>query len=91
MAALVNSSFASPIANADYTPSNIADGGLLSRIYNGMSGLSATITLLLVLVAYDQCELQLHPPLLPVTEIMSQLNMSGIKDQLSDPRGKCPL
>lgn len=54
MAAVVNGSFASPIANADYTPSSPADGGLLSTAYNGMSGLNVTIAVLVILVAYDQ-------------------------------------
>lgn len=57
MAALVNGSFASPIANADYTSFSPADGGFLSRAYNGVSGLGVTITLLFSLVVYDQCEL----------------------------------
>lgn len=56
MAVAVNGSFASPIANADYTSFSPADGGLLSRVYNGMNGLSVTVTVLLILVAYDQCE-----------------------------------
>lgn len=54
MAAVVNGSFASPIANLHHTALSPADGGLLSRVYNGMSGLSVTITVLLMLVAYDQ-------------------------------------
>lgn len=54
MAAVVNGSFASPIANLHPTALSPADGGLLSRVYNGMSGLSVTITVLLMLVAYDQ-------------------------------------
>ena len=60
MAAIVNGSFVSPIANADYPNLSPAEGGLLSRLYNGVSGLSATITVLLVLVAYDQCECPLY-------------------------------
>ncbi len=59
MASVVNGSFASPLANADYT--SVSDGGLLSRAYNGVSGLSVFVTFLLVLVAYDQCELVVLP------------------------------
>ena len=69
MAAVVNSSLASASMNADYIPSSPADGGLLSRAYNGTSGLSVAITLLLILVAYDQCELALHPSPLPIADI----------------------
>ena len=69
MAAVVNSSFASPSVNADYIPLNPADGGLLSKAYNGMSGISVAITLLLILVAYDQCKLALRPSLLPVADM----------------------
>lgn len=54
MADVVNQSFTSPIANADYIPFTAANGGFLSRVYNGMNGLSVTVTLLLILVAYDQ-------------------------------------
>ncbi len=56
MASLVNASFASPLANADL-PIASSDNGILSRAYNGISGLSVFVTFLLVLVAYDQCEL----------------------------------
>jgi len=54
MASLMNGSFASPLANADFPA--VSDDGLLSRVYNGMSGLSMFVTFLLMLVAYDQCE-----------------------------------
>ena len=69
MAALANGSFPPSFANADYAALMPADGGLLSRAYNGMSGLSVTITLLLILVAYDQCECALSLWLLSVAEI----------------------
>ena len=68
MAAVVNGSFSSPIATADYSPISSGDGGLLSKVYNGMSGLSATVTVLLILVAYDQCKSRLYKHLLQVTE-----------------------
>lgn len=90
MAAVVNGSFASPIANLHHTALSPADGGLLSRVYNGMSGLSVTITVLLMLVAYDQCEFALYMQLLRVAETMAQLCMSGTRDRLLGPRGKCP-
>ena len=54
MASVVNGSFASPLANANLPVSS--DSGLLSRVYNGTSGLNAFITFLLILVAYDQCK-----------------------------------
>lgn len=58
MAAVVNKSFASPAANAEY-PTALDDvaGGLLARVYNGVSGTSIVITVVLMLIAYDQCEL----------------------------------
>ena len=68
MAAVVNSTFASPIANADYLPFTPTEGGFLSRVYNGMSGLSITITLLLILVAYDQCESAIYLSLGPAAD-----------------------
>ena len=56
MVATVDSSFASPLADAAYAGSLTADAGLVSRLYNGMNGLSVCMSLLLVLVAYDQCK-----------------------------------
>ena len=55
----MNSTFASPAANADYAAPimDATGGGLLSSVYNGINGWSVVITLLLTLVAYDQCEL----------------------------------
>ena len=61
MAAVMNGSFASPIASADYIALSPMDGGVFSRVYNGMSGLSLTVTVLLMLVAYDQCEIAEYP------------------------------
>ncbi len=60
MAAAVNKSFASPAANAEY-PMALHDvaGGFLARVYNGLSGTSMVITVLLLFVAYDQCSLLL--------------------------------
>ena len=54
MASLVNGSFASPLADANYAA--LSDGGLLSRVYNGVNPLSVFVTFLLMLAAYDQCE-----------------------------------
>ena len=60
MAATINGSFSSPIADAQYPlGAAISDGGLLSQLYNGMNFMSVTVSLLLVLVAYDQRELSL--------------------------------
>ena len=55
MASLVNVSFASPLADANLRI--VTEGGWLAKAYNGMSGLNVLISFLLVLVAYDQCEL----------------------------------
>ena len=55
MASFINSSFASPAANADYvTKFREADSGLLARLYSGLDGWTVAITILLMLVAYDQ-------------------------------------
>ena len=56
MASLVNGSFASPLADANLRI--VTEGGLLAKVYNGMSGLNVLVSFLLVLVAYDQCELR---------------------------------
>ena len=69
MAATVNGSFASPRAMADHAAISSTDSGLLSAVYNGIGGLSITITVLLILIAYDQCEWPLYPLLLPVADL----------------------
>jgi len=57
MVAAVSGSLASPAADAAYkTVTGAVDGGLLSRIYNGTNGMSVVIAVILILVAYDQCE-----------------------------------
>lgn len=59
MAAVVNGSFASPLANAQYPPasSTLPTNGLFSKVYNGTSGFNLLLTVFLILVAYDQCEI----------------------------------
>jgi hypothetical protein len=58
MDALVNASFASPLANANLKiPISGGDGGFLTAIYNGYNAWTVALTLLLTLVAYDQCAL----------------------------------
>ena len=57
MASLVNGSFASPLADANPSLRIVTEGGWLAKVYNGMSGLNVLISFLLLLVAYDQCEL----------------------------------
>ena len=66
MAAVVNGSYASPLANAHY-PSNsaIPSNGLFFQIYNGVNGFSLIISGLLMLVAYDQCEVATSPHIDP--------------------------
>ena len=59
MATVANGSFASPAANTDYVVA-LAPGssGVLSYVYNGMNGWSMVLSFLLMLVAYDQSELE---------------------------------
>ena len=66
MAAAINKSFTSPAANAEY-PAALQDvaGGLLAQAYDGISRTSLAITVLLLLVAYDQCALHFPPVLRP--------------------------
>lgn len=55
--AVNNGSFMSPVATADFPVSlNANTGGLLSRAYNGVSSFNLFVSLLLILIAYDQCE-----------------------------------
>lgn len=60
LAAALNRSFASPVSNFDYPAAQTtATEGLLLHVYNSISGFSVFVTLILVLVAYDQCKLVL--------------------------------
>lgn len=53
----MNGSFASPLADAQYSPVGaLPAGGLLSAVYNGISGFNLLMTAFTMLVAYDQCE-----------------------------------
>ncbi len=57
MAAAANGSFASPVVDAHYAATLDAEsGGLLNQLYNGVNGWSFSVTLFLILVAYDQCQ-----------------------------------
>lgn len=57
MASVVNGSFPSPGANAGFTSVLKAeDAGILSHVYHGLSGWSVALTLIMILVAYDQCK-----------------------------------
>src|SRR5579862_7113877 len=59
------SSFTSPVANALYGPGLRARdfGGVLQQLVDGTSAWTVAVTLFLMLVVYDQCEL---PPCLPL-------------------------
>jgi len=76
MAAAVNKSFTSPAANAEY-PVALHDvaGGLLARVFSGVSGTGMVITLLLLLVAYDQCLLSLSSGPMVTDHKFSQIYM----------------
>lgn len=61
LAAALNRSLISPVSNFDYPAAQkTGSEGLLFRVYDGISGFSVFVTLILVLVAYDQCK---HVPL----------------------------
>lgn len=75
-AAVNNASFTSPVANADYSDSlTAATGGLLSRLYDGMSGFNLFLSLLLILIAYDQCEFLMHEKQPPVSLRQIQIKL----------------
>ena len=58
VAATVNGSFTSPLANAEYSATvNANAGGVFVRVYDGMNGFTVFASLLLCLIAYDQCKL----------------------------------
>ena len=49
-------SYASPSATADYTAPVASATGLVQKLFGQMNGWSWALTILLVLVAWDQCE-----------------------------------
>lgn len=55
---MTNGGFSSPAANAEYGPPlhSAREGGFLVHFLAGMTGWSLVVTLLLVLVVYDQCK-----------------------------------
>lgn len=56
MAATVNGSFTSPLANAAYPQTGGAGSeGIVSMLYNSMTALNISVSVLLILVLYDQC------------------------------------
>ena len=55
MASAVNGSFASPMADGTLPNTFSGDTGLLSSLYSGVNGYSLALSILLVLIAYDQC------------------------------------
>jgi hypothetical protein len=64
MAAVLNGSFTSPLANADLRlPRDSNSSGLLSKVYNDVNGWNIALVFVLALVAYDQCQIS---PLSPV-------------------------
>lgn len=81
-----NGSFASPIADAQYVvPPGHGSSGLLSYLYGGMGGWTAALTIILLLVAYDQCEfatllgrgLNLHTDVVTVQYIFKKNGIAG--------------
>jgi sterol 22-desaturase len=50
-----NTSFASPLANAQYPVDGSAIGGLISTLTQGLSGWTMALSLFLGFVLYDQC------------------------------------
>jgi hypothetical protein len=76
----VNASFVSPLANANLKiPISSGDGGFLAAIYDGSNAWTVALTLLLTLVAYDQCALHasISPNLVPILTDRGQSNTYG--------------
>lgn len=76
-----NTSFASPVANANLaSPADAGTAGLLAGLYHGVNGWTAALTLLLILIAYDQCKYQTERRKLAfcwITDILlSQVHMA---------------
>lgn len=92
MAAAMNGSFSSPIADAAYKAvTNTNNGGLLSRMYNGVNGLSFAITVFLILVAYDQCECQPIIRLLVLRSLAVIVKYVWNKGSIVGPAWKMPF
>lgn len=90
LAAALNRSFASPVLNFDYPAAQkTANEGLLLRVYDGISGFSVFVTLILVLVAYDQCKRLSFSELLDLLRLIRvQSNMYGTRAILLVQHGR---
>jgi hypothetical protein len=68
----LNGSFTSPPANANLRMprEHLDSAGVLSSLYHGVSGWNAALSLLLLLIAYDQCETAylLLPVCIPIAD-----------------------
>ena len=77
--AMMDGSFASPAANADYAKTFPTDSSLLSRMYGGLNIWTVVLTTLLMLVVYDQCKLKTSHKLLNIgnsnNNFFSQLHL----------------
>lgn len=54
--AAVNASYASPLADAAFAKVNMPADGIVARLSNGVNGWSIALTILAILVTYDQGE-----------------------------------
>ena len=52
----MTNSFTSPLADASYAVHGPVGEGIVSRLYNGLNGTSLVLSIVLGLIAYDQCE-----------------------------------
>jgi hypothetical protein len=89
-----NVSFASPLADAKLAQivGNSYIDGLLGRLAE-LSAWQIALTILLVLVAYDQCTCRYYHPIPPMEVLInpSQTAIYGRRDQLSAHHGRLPL
>ena len=77
METLVNGSFTSPLANANLRlPTTPNDHGLLAAVYNGISIWNIAFTLILGLVAYDQCMPVFNPTVTDRRKELTQVQLT---------------
>lgn len=91
MAAIQNSSFASPLADAKASQivGNPQIDGILSKVLE-LSGWTIALTILAVLVAYDQCTSSAILNLLEPLLIFLQVATFGRRDQSLAQHGRSP-
>jgi uncharacterized membrane protein len=90
---VANASFVSPTADAKFAQkiNQFDTNGIVSTLLNGVNGWTITLTVFLMLVAYDQCKLETLNCACENVLTTPQSSISGTKDRLLGQHSRHPL